>query len=107
NAYNAFDASGAAEVTLSNSRISDTGVLAYSGSSGPAVSIGDAGVANGNLVQRSAYSSIAYSGTGGTKVSNNVVEDSCLRLADGAGIYTFNGPNRTSNQSSRVEGNIV
>jgi Periplasmic copper-binding protein (NosD) len=50
---------------------------------------------------------VTYSAAGGTKIINNLVEDSCLRFADGAAIYTWNGFGSTTNQSSLVQNNIV
>lgn len=107
NAWRAYDSSGTAYVTLSNNVFTDTGMVAYSGNTAAAAGMGPASTFDSNIIRRSAYSGVTFSATGGSKVTKNLVEDSCLRFSDGGGIYTWNGFNNTTNQSSLVEGNIV
>lgn len=110
NALFGVDATNSNRVTLSNDTITDTGTRAWAGTSVAAAWVADGGIVDSSVVQRSAYAGVRFSGTDGTRVSNNDVTGYCLRLADCAGIYTWNGPKgsqKTVNQVSSVTGNRV
>jgi len=107
NGYMAIDATSASGVTISNNVVTDTGMGAYAGGTNRSISNGPSGVTTGNTLRRNAYIGIGYSGTGGSQVTNNLIEDTCMRFADGGAIYTWNGSGTTVNQSSLIQGNIV
>jgi len=106
NAFRAID-TPSARVTYTNNVITDTGVSAYSGPVVAALTNGPGGVVDNNIFRRSGYAAVNYSGTGGSTITRNYVEDSCTRLGDGGAIYSWNGGNNTTNQSSLIENNII
>jgi parallel beta-helix repeat protein len=102
------DAINANRVTLKSSSVSDTGMIGWPGTALAGVWLADGGVLTGSTVSRSAYNGVRFSGTDGSTVTSNDVNDYCLRLGDCGGIYTWNGPkgsSKTENQVSRVAGN--
>jgi hypothetical protein len=110
NAVLGIDATGSNRVTVSHSTITDTGTRAWAGTSFAGVWVADGGIVDGSSIQRSAYVGIRFSGADHSAVTNNDVAGYCLRLADCAGIYTWNGPKgsqKTLNQSSTVANNRV
>lgn len=105
-----IDASGATGVTVRNNSVRDTGMGVFVGQPMAAIWGGPGNTIDGNTVQRSGLTAIRFSGAAGSKVTRNVVLDSCLRFADCGAIYSWNGPKRSdsaANQSSLVQGNVV
>ena len=101
----------AVNVDVIGNTIVDTGMLATAGGAMAAIMSGPGAVVNQNLIQRAGYHGIFYSGTGGSNITNNVIEGYCARLSDCAGIYTWNSATlaarNTLNQASLVQGNTV
>lgn len=105
------DASNVANVSVIANTVTDTGTLATASGSSEAISVGDGAVVDRNSVNRVAYHGIQFSGTGGSKVTGNTVQNYCQRLTDCAGIYAWNASTaaaqRKVNQSSTVSGNRI
>lgn len=105
-----IDASAATGVNITGSTVVHTGTLGTAGWSHAAIMIGDGGAVSGNTINQSAYHGIRYSGGGGSVISDNLITNFCIRLADGGGIYTWNGPKtapRVTGMSSVVRNNRI
>lgn len=106
-----IDASNVANVSVLSNTVTDTGTLATASGSSKAISVGDGAVVDRNTVNRVAYHGIQFSGTGGSRVTGNTLQNYCLRLTDCAGIYAWNASSaaaqRKLNQSSTVSGNRI
>ena len=75
---------------LLRNQISDNGMTGQGGTSEAALSIlGNATLAEGNTIQRSAVFGIRYANRAGTVIRNNTVLSTCMRFTDCAGIYTY------------------
>lgn len=104
------DASAASGVYISGSTVMQTGTLGTAGWSHAAIMIGDGGAVSGNTIDQAAYHGIRYSGGGGSVISDNLITNFCVRLTDGAGIYTWNGPKtapRITGMSSVIRNNRI
>ncbi len=107
NGLNAIEASSVSNITLSSNVFSDTGMPPNAGNAQAAIVIGPSGFAEKNTIRRSAQAGIRFSGTGGTRVMNNLVEDACLRFSDCAGMMTWNGSKNLVNHASLLEANTI
>jgi hypothetical protein len=107
NGDTAIDAGNGLNVDLVSNVATQTG-MHFAAGSNAALVVGDGGLVQSNVIDQVAGRGILFSGFGGTRIVNNTVSGYCLRLADCAAIYTYNGQDRQgTNQTAVVEGNRV
>lgn len=106
-----IDTGAAINVDILSNTVSDTGTIGDAGNTSAGILAGDGANVDRNSVTGTGYHGIQFSGTGGTKITNNTVQSYCLRLTDCAGIYAWNASTpaaqRTVNQLSTVANNRI
>jgi parallel beta-helix repeat protein len=96
--------------TIFSNTVLDTGTISYGGPSEAALFAGNGASVGRNLIRRSAFRGIRFSGADGSRIYENTLSEFCMRLSDCAGIYWRLGERvagRQSKYTSSVQGNIV
>lgn len=113
NGNSGIDVGNAPNVDVLANTVTDTGMAQAAWANASIIS-GNGAVVDGNLVERSAFRGILFSGFGGSRVSNNSLSNYCLRLSDCAAVYTVASATSVTAaarvgmvQNSVVEGNRV
>jgi len=101
------DASTAHSPIITNVTATETGTQGWTGASLAGIWSGDGAQVSNNVVHDSGYLGIRFSGSGGAVIKNNSVTGYCLMMSDCGGIYTWNGTQLTSGQTSSVLNNQV
>lgn len=107
NSHSGIEALATTGAKIISNKIRDTGMIASAAMPGAAIDAGPGAIVQGNTVLRSGINGIVHTGAGGTQIINNLVEAACSRLTDCGGIYTWNGNNAWTTQSSIVQNNII
>lgn len=80
--------------SISNSLVKNIGIAGSPENSYSGIEIdNENGRIENNSIENSAYAGIRFANKSGTVIRGNTIKNICMRLADCAGIYTWNGNN--------------